>query len=234
MTAMVPGHLAEMAQNKYNRLLTALLLVMLFSSLAQQEGLIRFSVVVISMLLLTITLKRLNPPKPLFYFYCLLVVVLLLLSGFDQFGSVDLRTSPYIGVDVLLLLILGIPTYFIQRDISFLQSATSDVLRHVTSDLIKGGIAVYLLSGIVWATAYDMLYRINSEAFVGVTPETIPRSLFYFSFVTLTTVGYGDVSAKADFARFLANLEGVFGVMYPTIFIALLVSLYQTHASPRQ
>jgi len=222
---MFSDQLTELAQNKYNRLLTSLLLVMVFSSLARKEGWVRFAIVAISLLILLLILKRLNPHKILFYFYCFLVVVLLLLCGVEQFNSTDVNYSIYITGDIGLLMILGIPAYLMQKDIS--------LFRSVTSDLIKGGVAVYLLSGIGWAAAYDVLYRLDPQSFKGVFPENISPDLFYFSFTTLTTVGYGDISPAAAFSRILANLEGIFGVMYPTIFIALLVGLYQANPNAR-
>lgn len=222
---MIPDRLSELVQNKYNRLLSSLLLVMVFSSLAKKEGLVRFAIVTIIILILLILLKRFNPHKVLFYFYCFLAAALLILNGFEQFGSMDSNYSVYITADILLLLVLGIPTYLIHKDIS--------LFRSVTSDLIKGAVSVYLLSGISWAIAYDILYRFDPQSFKGVSPENISPDLFYFSFTTLTTVGYGDISAAASFSRILANLEGVFGVMYPTIFIALLVGLYQSSSNAR-
>jgi hypothetical protein len=220
---MVSDRLADLAQNKYNRLLTSLLLVMVFSSLAKREGIIRFAMVVISLSILLLILKRLNPHKLLFYFYCLLTAALLLIWGFEHFRVIDLGTPAYIFANIIFLVILGISTYLIQKDILL-----SD---RVTTDLIKGGVAVYILSGISWATVYNILYSLEPQAFNGVSPDNIGPDLFYFSFTTLTTVGYGDVSPTDTFSRLLANLEGIFGVMYPTIFIALLVSLYQSSAS---
>jgi len=217
---MIIDQIIDLTQNKYNRLLSSLLLVMVFSSLTKQDGSVRFVIGVAILLTLLLILRRLNLHKYLLYFYCLLITVLLFIWGVNQFSAIDLSTPSYIFSNVIFLVILGIPVYFIQKDIS-----QSD---HVTPDLIKGGVAVYLLSGIAWATVYSILYRLQPEAFNGVSSDNVGPTLFYFSFTTLTTIGYGDVSPTDAFSRLLANLEGVFGVMYPTIFIALLVSLYQS------
>lgn len=222
---MLTEQFAELTQNKYNQLLTSLVLVMVFSSLARKEGLVRLAIVTIFLLILLFVLKRLTSHKIPFYFYCFLAVVLLLLCGFEQLTATDVSDSVYMAGDIVLLMILGIPVYLMHKDISLLQS--------VTADLVKGGVAVYLLSGIGWATVYDILYRLDPQSFKGISPENISPDLFYFSFTTLTTVGYGDLSPAVAVSRILANLEGVFGVMYPTIFIALLVGLYQANSNAR-
>lgn len=217
---MIIDQLADLTHNKYNRLLSSLLLVMVFLSLTKQDGIVRFAIGAIILLTLLLVLKRLNPHRLLLYFYCLLITFLLLIWGAEQFGRVSIGIETYIFSDVIFLIILGIPAYFIQKDIS--------LSANVSPDLIKGGIVVYLISGIFWANVYSILYRIDPNSFNGVSPDNVGPNLFYFSFTTLTTVGYGDVSPTDVFSRLLANLEGVFGVMYPTIFIALLVSLYQS------
>lgn len=93
---------------------------------------------------------------------------------------------------------------------------------------IGGGIAVYLLLGHLWASLYVTVYLGNQEAFlVGgeqvVTGQAL-RQLSYFSFVTLTTTGYGDITAVGPLARTLVIFEGLTGQLFPAIFIAKLVS----------
>ena len=56
---------------------------------------------------------------------------------------------------------------------------------------------------------------------------------FYFSFATLTTIGYGDISPIANVARMLAVMEAVTGVFYITVLISRLVALYSSNPSPR-
>ena len=51
-------------------------------------------------------------------------------------------------------------------------------------------------------------------------------AFLYFSFTTLTTVGYGDISPASDITRMLTNLEAIVGQMYPAIIISILVSIY--------
>lgn len=95
----------------------------------------------------------------------------------------------------------------------------------VTSDTIIGGICVYILLGFLWAIFYSIIHTIDSNAFFP-TEITDHGSFFYFSFMTLTTVGYGDMFPINRFAKSLASLEAVFGQLYIAIFISRLVGLH--------
>ena len=68
----------------------------------------------------------------------------------------------------------------------------------ITGHRIQGAIAVYLLLGLMWAFAYHLVLLQNPGAFqpaiLGERPDSVMPNLFYFSFVTLTTVGYGDIT----------------------------------------
>jgi hypothetical protein len=101
-----------------------------------------------------------------------------------------------------------------------------------TSHRIMGAVAAYLLVGIIWALAYHLAALWIPEAFSIPGPsapggrESLQSQLFYFSFVTLTTIGYGDIAAVHPVVRMLVILEGVIGQLFPAILIARLVSLH--------
>ena len=97
----------------------------------------------------------------------------------------------------------------------------------VTSDRILGAVAAYLLFGLTWASAYHLVAAVVPEAFAGAVPKSCEplSSWIYYSFVTLTTVGYGDITPVALTARSLAILEALTGQLYPAILLARLVSL---------
>lgn len=101
----------------------------------------------------------------------------------------------------------------------------------VTTRRIHGGVAAYLLLGVLWAHAYALVGALRPDAFAGpVNAADGARAWLYFSFVTLTTTGYGDVLPVHPAARSLATLEAVTGSLYLAILIARLVS--QAVASP--
>jgi hypothetical protein len=96
----------------------------------------------------------------------------------------------------------------------------------VTFARIQGAVAAYLLLGVIWANAYFLVELFHPGSFSGpVSAESGARGWMYFSFVTLTTVGYGDVLPIQPVARSLAILEAVIGPLYLAILLARLVSL---------
>lgn len=104
----------------------------------------------------------------------------------------------------------------------------------ITVNKIGGGIAVYILLGHLWASIYVTIYIIDPAAFQyggeAIQSDEALKHLSYFSFVTLTTIGYGDITAVSSAARTLAMLEGLLGQLFPAIFIAKLVSLQIEHS----
>jgi hypothetical protein len=106
---------------------------------------------------------------------------------------------------------------------------------HVTLDTIFGGIAIYLLIGIGWAFVYSAVEHVAPGSYpLGGAPlqdlrphfEILFNELVYFSFVTLTTLGYGDITPTTPPARTLAVLEAIVGQLYVAVFIASLVGLH--------
>jgi hypothetical protein len=96
----------------------------------------------------------------------------------------------------------------------------------ITFHRLLGAVAAYLLLGVVWAHAYALVALLRPGALSGaVSPGDGARGFFYFSFVTLATVGYGDVLPVHPAARSLATLEAVTGTLYLAILLARLVSL---------
>jgi hypothetical protein len=108
----------------------------------------------------------------------------------------------------------------------------SQILREgaTTSRRIMGAVAAYLLLGVIWSLAYYLITLRIPEAFsiqraFAIGGESLHSQLFYFSFVTLTSLGYGDIVPLHPVVRMLAMLEGVAGQLFPAILIARLVSL---------
>jgi voltage-gated potassium channel Kch len=102
----------------------------------------------------------------------------------------------------------------------------------VTRRRIEGAIAAYVLLGVTWAQAYEMVALAHAGAFAGRVDDTGGfTGWLYYSFVTLTTVGYGDIVPVHPIARSLAVLEALTGQLYPAILLARLVSLEVTSRS---
>ncbi|MEL4897625.1 potassium channel family protein [Crocosphaera sp. Alani8] len=96
----------------------------------------------------------------------------------------------------------------------------------VNLDVIRGGICIYLLLGILWFFLYQVVISFDVDA-LSIPEGVSSASLFYFSFTTLTTLGYGDITPNNAFAMILTNAEALLGQIYPAVVIAKLVSLYK-------
>lgn len=99
--------------------------------------------------------------------------------------------------------------------------------KKVTADIIMGGACAFVLMGFAWGFAYYFLQIIHPDSLKGSAPLNTDASDFiYFSFVTLTSTGYGDILPISPQARALAVLEAIFGQLYLAIMISHLVSLH--------
>jgi hypothetical protein len=103
----------------------------------------------------------------------------------------------------------------------------------VNIEVLCASISVYLMLGLVWAMAYWLVDRLTPGGAFSFNTAAGPRTIeglsgLYFSFVTLSTVGYGDITPISPAARWLAAMEAVTGLLYVAVLIARLVSLYSS------
>lgn len=98
----------------------------------------------------------------------------------------------------------------------------------VDTNTIFGAMNIYLVSGLIWAYAFILLQHFDAEAFQVPSYESASHvvELFtYYSYTTLTTLGYGDIVPQSAHARMLSVMEAVFGQLYLAIVIAKLVTI---------
>jgi hypothetical protein len=121
--------------------------------------------------------------------------------------------------DVYSLLFLGFLVAVILRQ----------VLRPgpITSRRVQGAVAIYLLLGLFWGVAYETVELLQPGAFLilGQKGHAVLPQLGYFSFTTLTTVGFGDILPLNPVARSLAVFEALVGQLFPVLLIARLVTM---------
>ena len=99
----------------------------------------------------------------------------------------------------------------------------------ITINKIIGAICIYLLIGLNWSVFYLFINLVNPDSFHGLTSNAIGiqfSELLYYSYVTITTLGYGDITPAKPIARTLAYLEAIVGQFYVAVLVAWLVGMY--------
>ena len=146
-------------------------------------------------------------------------MMLLLLAGLFFLHEMF---SDFIATTIHLSIILF---FFIG---SFLLSYKQILLvRDVDQNIMFGSIVLYLLLGLIWAILYLLILLFYPDAFNGL--QAVPwqenfSRVTYYSFVTLTTLGYGDISPKNSIAEFFVYVQTIVGVFYMAIIVSTLVS----------
>ena len=206
-------------QNKYSQLLATLIVLFFVGPI--WEGKIGQIIISVVFLVTILTIIRTFNLNKRFFF------LLLILAGTSSVLDIYTKLqTDLVQEKLIILIILVIYSLFVFAAIVTLNRTIFSV-KKVNGDTIKGGIAVFFLIGTVWALVYNIVYLLDANAFsASIEATNLLDSMFYFSFTTLTTLGYGDITPVSHLARTLANLEAVTGMMYPSIFIARLVGLY--------
>lgn len=115
--------------------------------------------------------------------------------------------------------------------------------RRVTTDILLGAVCVYLMLGLGWASIYEFAELIWPGSFRSVEPlfrgsledgSLRGAGFVYYSFVTLSTLGYGDITPVTPPARALAWMQAVVGQIYLVIAVARLVSLNVSSSARRE
>jgi len=107
--------------------------------------------------------------------------------------------------------------------------------KEVTPDLIMGAVSTYLLMGLVWAFIFFFIETFSPGSFrLEGSPADVESQLIYYSFVTLATVGYGDITPASMVARYYSVLEAIIGQLYLTVLVAGFVGLHISQSTERK
>ncbi len=214
--------LIRAVENKYNRLLTILIVIYLASPFLVDWSIGSLMVYAGFLSAIIIVVYQIQRSKKTLKFQLSLICFALLLRILSYLPSTsrDFDRLCEISSTTIILAFFALSSYLILWELT--------IVDQVTGDIVKGGICVYFLFGFLWALLYEIVYSFDVTSFSAASTPLTRSDLTHFSFTTLTTVGYGDISPVSELARVLANLEGIVGVMYPTVFIARLVSLHST------
>lgn len=130
--------------------------------------------------------------------------------------SLDLASALSTVLWIAMALSIVVTEHFLQREVSV--------------NMILGAIVAYLLAAVGFAYLYEMIELLQPGSFrgipEGISPPELGDALLYFSLVSLTTLGYGDIVPVSGLARPVAALEGAFGVFYLAVMVARLVGVH--------
>lgn len=213
------------SKERFKNLLISMLLLLIGSAFLDAKG---FSGVVFCLLLtivMLVFLVTIGQQRRVLILGLAIVVPTTILSWV---GYVTNSYSVFLAHSFLIV------TFFIYAAYQILSSILDD--RQVTHDTICGAVCVYLLAAFAWAYLFSMMQLLDAGSFQFVTTTSIKGKLIsgtpsfldnvYFSFVTMTTLGYGDVIPISAPARTASYLQAVFGQFYMAILVARLVSLH--------
>jgi hypothetical protein len=205
--------------NNFIYLCGALIALLFSASLVQQFsgtwGEELFTVVSIAMLIVSIkSIHTDRSWKKIVYVLIFLILVLSMLSKMFTFSFIV-----YINLTLLLFFFMG----------SF-WAAYKQILfeGNVDSNKMIGSLSLYLLLGLIWTILYLLLIQLDPTAFSGIEAGNWKQNfsqVAYYSFVTLTTLGYGDILPVNKVAQFFVYMEAIVGVFYMAIIVSSLISL---------
>lgn len=179
--------------------------------------------------------------------YSSIILMLLSLRSLSENRDWLIRLTTLIGITLLLIVAKKafdfhyFEFFYLSLLLVFFMSAAWLVGRgvlltgSVDINKIVGSVALYLLLGLIWAIFYTVLLEFSPEAIQGMEAGPWPDNLSimtYFSFVTLATLGYGDISPVTPVAQTLVILEAVTGMFYMAVVVASLIGGLKRGGSP--
>jgi hypothetical protein len=134
------------------------------------------------------------------------------------------------------------PPLFLTAGLVLIAFVVANLLRFVlrapsvNADVLCASISAYLMLGIIWTIAYWLVDQLTPGGAFAFNTSGEKQSMrgfnsFYFSFITLSTVGYGDITPVSKIARMLAAMEAMTGLLYVAVLIARLVAIYSSPKS---
>jgi hypothetical protein len=197
--------------------ITFVLLMVLFPFVKGPAGSVLFSIL-FSLLLIASIATVSKSKRQLIIGISLLSIALVTRWGFLLLGGTFL--------DAVSLLFASLTTAFV----AFLLFISLFKVREVTTNTLWEAISIYLLLGLTWAFVFAFVSVVTPGSFSdSVFPDEALtfQALVYYSFVTLATLGYGDILPVTQAARGLAILEVLMGVLYMAILISRLVGAWK-------
>ena len=212
-------------------LLASLALLFLISPLIPGDQALADKIFGLVMLVVLIScIRAISQTRRFFIFMVVFTCVNVLMGSYEL-----LSTSEPAFFEALLLGVRIV--YFITVFFSIMQYVLDSSA--VTFDKICGAISAYMVMGIGWSIVYTLFYHLNELSFnipeALLSTETVNSTwAIYFSFTTLTTLGYGDITPQTPAIQSYAIMQAACGQVFLTVIVARLVALQIVHAGDRK
>jgi voltage-gated potassium channel len=210
-------------RHRFKLLILATFLVLILPAFSGNGplGAILFAISMSFLFIQSIIVASTNKSKSMTLRY-IIVIIMIILFALDPFG---LKSKALELIRLLLLAAFFVfVTYYL---IQFMRKSAS-----VNINVIITAINIYLLFGIISASLAFLCFRIFTEAYL--LPSNITEPTFvtflYYSFITMSTVGYGDITPRIPETQTLAYLTAISGQLYVAIIIAFLVGKLLMHS----
>lgn len=210
-------------QDNFIYLMYALILLLLSTAIAQQFFEVSAQRLVQSTTVVTLLLGVWGVKSEMIWLTraALFPIIIIMTSAASYW--LEIANLKYTHLFIMLIFFVGTAIQTTKQVLS-----TGEINRNK----IIGAVCLYLLMGLIWALLYTLSSLYFTGAFNGI--KTMPEwylvfpEFIYFSFVTLTTLGYGDITPTVPVTRFLVYMQAVFGQFYLAILVASLVSSHMS------
>ena len=217
-------------KGRFSVLLISLAALMLIGPLIPgDQGFVDKVFGVLMLVVLISCVRAISHTRWFFWFMLLFTLVNVSIGSFEIFS-----TEETLSFQILVLVVRL--TYFVMVFFSIMGYVLEDT--PVTGDKICGAVSAYMLMGIAWSFVYSLFYLLDPESIKVpehlLSTETVNSTwTLYFSFTTLTTLGYGDITPIKPGAQSYAIMEAAAGQMFVAVIIARLIAMHISHVSKK-
>lgn len=213
--AVVSG--ATQPEYSFGVVLLLILAALTFQVAAPETEATRFVVLILHGLVLISALIASHAHPSLVRVAGILVVVAIVASGIALVGPGEFNEIP---TGIVNMLFVALTPFALARGL--LREIRDE--HDVSIRTMFGVLCIYLLVGIFFAFMFRVIDAFTDSDFFNSTPNADISDFLYFSFATLTTVGYGDLTTASELGRSLAIAEALIGQIYLVTVVALIVA----------
>jgi len=224
----------QKVKQKFLFLLVSMLLLFFFYPFFQRSHAGVFIHDIVFLVILLSSIYAISERKNIF--------IISLLLALTAFGSTVLNYS-LMTVSLRLVALSAYGLFFMLMAVTILSTIMK--AKKVTIEMIYASICVYLLLGVIWTMLFSIIEIVEPGSFLSggapvidlhgdLAKRNVFASFIYYSFVTLTTLGYGDITPVSPQARALSSLEAVIGQLYIAVLIAGLVGIHISQSGEKE